>query len=1147
MVHRALTRLCFFLKTAILMYLMVCYFCDSRLWAASGEPGLSKDSTIELLDKLSSGSLSGESAGDYRKQILKDIENNISDAFETDNVNAQRKLKEIGRAIKEQCEKHKAPTTGAEDTIALTHLGPIAFRAYLDVAKRQSWGQLIWDYFTKGREKYLGIRQSEWDHEFLADCTTAICDVMAAYERLLATKSTSGSQTSYEFPDALVPTLEAICEMGRVVEVNDLPAFQYALICPEQQGKDIGNASRNPMVALARVIMNPPSDEKAQVAAINALGAVASAYGVFFQAVTGLPDTAKAKLGQLNPGLLIVLGKQIDLAKSELAKIFLKNMKKPRKFASEESTYPSRVTAQLVTLLKSANTPTQCSVAKAFGQVMPAAMHFVGAVGQMLQDTGVGLDPGASRDIFGLANSNFEAIFALTDAAIGKDSDVRSCARESLDRIFQVSDGEGDRNKTQISVVVDRLISLLKTAEGADALDTRPDERYAVENEAFNSLLAIPSATRETVARMEEVERVESGTETGKYARLSKERLRGLAGMTASRIQEEFSLTTDLYRARRYLLILRLYGEALPDRPMCYYGLLCAHAKVNAKTELPVKRLLAQDALEAFKSTDGTRREIERNTLETWRDQVLEWKKGYADTNGDSVMQQYLGSINDEIVRLKREGYSIPYRLWQRFSQLNKPAQFFVVSGLLYSLVVISIGFLWLVVPWQLTVWAMERPMREGFPHFSKHATDILTLTHWLGAGNRALDAWIAHYQNLLVNQTFRLECESQPLGEDVPDRVQYLIDHYVDIGNRKHDKAFCDAIRKQKALAVWIGGEGGGSGKTTLACHMAHTAYHESGRPLIPVIVNVNWGHSLIDTVRRLCQIDGRLLTPGMTRNLAGRGRIVLVIDGLSEICQTLDGEAAAFRHFVVTSRAEPPENKKYSTVRVGALNIEDTAGLNAFVGAYTRKEKTRKRALKLIRGLADAKGCIRPVFAWLAVDHVEEHADLLADKDHYSQLDLVVTCVRRQRPRGPHALSEYDYARAAELVAYTMMHRTWAPCMFPRETVQSRLHEEGKRLPFRSSSGAEIPGDVVLGQLEGCGLLKSGSIKQTSMLARHSFVSFSHDVMAEYLAAVYVAKWPEIPLSTIDEIQRSGGDFADILEKVKRAMTDHGDCQPA
>lgn len=117
----------------------------------------------------------------------------------------------------------------------------------------------------------------------------------------------------------------------------------------------------------------------------------------------------------------------------------------------------------------------------------------------------------------------------------------------------------------------------------------------------------------------------------------------------------------------------------------------------------------------------------------------------------------------------------------------------------------------------------------------------------------------------------------------------------------------------------------------------------------------------------------------------------------------------------------------------------------------------------------------------------------------------------------------------------------------MFPRETVQSRLYEEGKRLPFRSSSGGEIPGDVVLGQLERCGLLKSGSIRQSSWVARYSSISFAHDVVAEYLAAVYVAKWPEIPPSTIDEIQQSGGDFADILESVKRAMTDQEDHRQA
>lgn len=1039
--------------------------------------------------------------------IREEIKSSLSEDKQTAE-DARSALKRISQTLEEYCRGHRreiksfcvsdsAIGTCENHVLALRYLGPIALRAYLNSAKQQG----------------------QCEEGFIENCHKATIEAINSHRLLLENRSKLDSNT-------LKLTLQAMREMSSVVEAKDLPAFQN--IFQTQRNQQLGHASLRAMISLENVLMDPNMTPEARGAAIEAVGTACSAHDVFFRAVRNLLIMRRD------------LPKPMQYLLNWLMETFVKDLEPApiMEKALRGHASPSEIVAYFATLLKSSDKQNRLRAAQALGQIVRLAMTFVEVIVEMPAQITEDLAPGPTRDVFLTGSSSFEAIFALADAATGDDPDLRKEAFKSLNDIFESSTEQrqanesSEPNQPQINVVVRKLVALLK-----------PSERHVVENEALNTLLVIPSATQETVSRMETVERTPGrDDEVSKHAGTIKDRLRGLADTTAKGIEDEFGQDTDLYMARRYFLILRLYGRSMPKRLKVYFTLLDRLAKPESKADLPVKRLVTKEALEAFQNARGEAREFEKSQLKEWQDKVVEWTETYGTgRNRDLIIRQNLQDTKAEIGRLILEGYSIQHRLWRWFRELHPATKVPVVAGVIWGLLITSIIVLWLIAPWQLAMWAMENPMSERIPIFSKRLTNLISLVHWLGCSNRALDAWIARYREILMRQTFQLERERAPLGADAFNRVEYLIDHYVDLGNQKDIDTFCNKIQKVERIAVWIEGEGGGSGKTTLACYMAHMASVRGQHAVIPVMINMDWGQSLLDGVRDVCQFNDRRLTLPMIRNLAGRGRIILIVDGLSEIRDGLDGEHRGFRHILVTSRNKSPEDKAFfRTVKVGSLAIHNSDRLREFISRYASEEETREQARKLIEGLGDQKGQIRPIFAWLAVEYAKTNAGPESEKGSTSHLDLIMQYVELLRPRGPHALSIDSYVRSAELAAYTEIHQNWSPRMVLRETVQSRLHEEGKKLPFRTVSMEEIPGDVVLEQLEQCGLLQSGSVGQSTPILQRRYISFTYDIVAEYLAAGHVSMWPELPPSTRKEIEESNSDFAKVLETVMRAIKD-------
>jgi hypothetical protein len=312
------------------------------------------------------------------------------------------------------------------------------------------------------------------------------------------------------------------------------------------------------------------------------------------------------------------------------------------------------------------------------------------------------------------------------------------------------------------------------------------------------------------------------------------------------------------------------------------------------------------------------------------------------------------------------------------------------------------------------------------------------------------------------------------------------------------------------------------------------------SERTVIPVIINVDWKQSLLNSVREACQINNYWLTIPMIRNLAGRGRIILIIDGLSEIREDLNGEHLSFRHILVTSRKTVSENEAlFRTVKVGSLAYNNKDQLEGFISRYACKseKKIREWAQQLIKQLGDPKGQIRPIFAWLAVEYARNNIGSENKKGYISHHELVMRYVELLRSRGKLVLSEDSFRRSAELAAYTEICENWSPRMVTRDTMQSRLREKGKEMPFRTESNKVIPGDIVLEHLEQCGLLQSGSTRQSKPISKRHYISFTYDLVAEHLAVEHIFGLPELPTYTKKEIEESGSEFAKIFETVQKA----------
>ncbi len=188
-----------------------------------------------------------------------------------------------------------------------------------------------------------------------------------------------------------------------------------------------------------------------------------------------------------------------------------------------------------------------------------------------------------------------------------------------------------------------------------------------------------------------------------------------------------------------------------------------------------------------------------------------------------------------------------------------------------------------------------------------KWLATALSLYGFLGCTRRALGAWLKRHDAELFSSRFA----KHPA---VTERARYC-----DLGHEQDIEGFAAAVRARQPALLWITGVGG-AGKSALAFEVVRRARSKARRCVLPIVVDEDWDGPLQAHVAALLRVGNRQPTPSMIETLGVAGRLLVIVDSLSER-GTGDavervGKAArggAFLHLVVTARGPAPDSASF------------------------------------------------------------------------------------------------------------------------------------------------------------------------------------------------------------------------------------------
>lgn len=434
------------------------------------------------------------------------------------------------------------------------------------------------------------------------------------------------------------------------------------------------------------------------------------------------------------------------------------------------------------------------------------------------------------------------------------------------------------------------------------------------------------------------------------------------------------------------------------------------------------------------------------------------------------------------------------FRSW--FESLSPWLKLGSVPVGVYLFVVLATALVWLVRPSATASLAMRSLRASGIPQSFRATAEIVSFVSALGSTQRALDAWLRRHEDELLERCFEGAAA-------VRERCQYV---ELDSADTVRNWARPDAAI---AMATWITGPGG-CGKSALAFHLGRT-WQRSDRqrpglqrfllkapPRLPVLVGQDWKDSVIEHVADRLTAGSRYPTAKMIQSLTHTGRILLIIDGLSErrveagpaqMIELLD--RGICRSLIVTSRHAVPAGSGFEEVEVGPLSSET---IDSFICKYLAEPEpaalqAARRALEpLMRN-----GALRQLFARLALAQLQELRDVPGS---YGR--LVEQYLEQIRPGGVQPLAVSDFRRASRLLAALCMSEL-APRSVDETYARGAIDQQKPHLC--DESGDSLPSTIVVEQLVSCGLLE----RFTEHARDH--LRFSEDPLAEFLMAMKIA----------------------------------------
>jgi hypothetical protein len=310
----------------------------------------------------------------------------------------------------------------------------------------------------------------------------------------------------------------------------------------------------------------------------------------------------------------------------------------------------------------------------------------------------------------------------------------------------------------------------------------------------------------------------------------------------------------------------------------------------------------------------------------------------------------------------------------------------------------------------------------------------------------------------------------------------------------------------------------------------LARSARNAAMFPVLPVVVEEDWAGSLVDYVGEVLWIEEVKPTRKSTEKLLRSGRLILVVDGLTERRVTASENQVTdlvrrgtVRNLIVTSRDAPPKDSIFRKLSIGPL---DDSRLADFVRAYAGADEL-EGILVALRRLSQHQP-MRPLFARLAIERLHGGGKL---PDSYPQ--LILDYVLAVRPTGQNALSESDFLRVVRIIAFACVRDNLAASDVTIEFLRGRIDAESDRLPLTDDSEQEVSSTAIINQLISCGLL------QRSVEFASSHLRFAEDLIAEYLAAMHIVNQEnEGPRLLRDRLATSETGFVDALKNIRETL---------
>lgn len=104
---------------------------------------------------------------------------------------------------------------------------------------------------------------------------------------------------------------------------------------------------------------------------------------------------------------------------------------------------------------------------------------------------------------------------------------------------------------------------------------------------------------------------------------------------------------------------------------------------------------------------------------------------------------------------------------------------------------------------------------------------------------------------------------------------------------------------------------------------------------------------------------------------------------------------------------------------------------------------------------------------------------------------------------PKGENCLIEEDFMRACLLAAFISILDNYFPIEISADILRSHYREKSQELPFCNQNGLPIEACQIIEQIELSGII------QKMNTAKGTYYKFSEDLIAEFLASIYLYRY--------------------------------------